>query len=387
MRFEPLDTLFFRDGQPYNQGELSQTGVVGTFPPAPPTLVGAVRAACARFLGWKHGNWNEEVRNQLGDGRDLGPLRFRGPVIVRETDGGSELLFPAPAHLMGKTIRNQTADKKQPACESLSLLSPAQSPGTPCDLGQDTLLPVAVGAAEGARLLRERGWWLTAHGLGTVLQNKPPDPTCLVHQDHLWKREPRVGIARSQATRTIEEGAMYSPVHVRLSKGVTLAMEAHGLPEECMNPLPAGPHPVGGESRACWLRLEEEVLRLPNRIGLKPSGGTLRYTVIVLTPADTGTHPRPGDERYAGLPGRVVSACLPRPVVIGGWDSVARKPLPLRPHLAPGSVVFLEARAEHLDSIKKLHGTTIGNRAAWGFGLIVLGRWHHQQDRITEQSS
>ena len=55
--FDPLDTLFFRDGRPYHQGELSQAGVASLFPPFPSTLVGAIRAACARALGWTSGNW------------------------------------------------------------------------------------------------------------------------------------------------------------------------------------------------------------------------------------------------------------------------------------------------------------------------------------------
>ncbi len=45
--FEPLDTLFFRDGRPFNQGE-GNGGVESLFPPSPTTLVGAARVALAR---------------------------------------------------------------------------------------------------------------------------------------------------------------------------------------------------------------------------------------------------------------------------------------------------------------------------------------------------
>ena len=376
VRFVPLDTLFFRDGRPYNKGELSQAGVVSTFPPAPTTLVGAVRAACARALGWRRGPWDERVRARLGDGTDLGPLYFRGPILVRKTNGRSESLFPAPAHLLGKTIEERKANQKQVVIESLHLLSPDRDPDTICDLGPDISLPNAKCATQGVKPLLTKGWWITATGLKQLLRGKTPLANHLLHRDTLWRNEPRVGIVRSQDSRTTEEGALYSPDHVRLIRGVSLAIEAHGLPQACTGALRSNLHPVGGESRACWLHLEKSRLELPEAPDLRPSGKMLRYIVVVLTPADTKAPPYPGEEGYLGLPGRVVSACLPRPVLIGGWDSVAHRPLALRPHLAPGSVLFLEAEVGDIDKIKQMHGEAIGKRAAWGFGLVAVGNWH-----------
>lgn len=375
VRFEPLDTLFFRDGRPYNKGELSQTGVTSIFPPAPPTLVGAVRAACARALGWRRGPWDERVRARLGDGTDLGPLRFRGPILVRETNDGSESLFPAPAHLLGNFIEDREVDRKRPKIESLHLLAPNRNTTRMCDLGPDVSLPIAKCATQRAKPLGNKGWWITATGLEELLRGKTPQANHLVHRDTLWRHEPRVGIARSQDTRTTEEGALYSPEHVRLARGVSLAIEAQGLPQACMGALSSSLHPVGGESRACWLHLEKSRLELPEAPNLRPSGKMLRYIVVVLTPADTQAPPHPGEEEYAGLPGRVVSACLPQPVVIGGWESEAHRPLALRPHLAPGSVLFLEADAQDIDKIKQMHGRAIGKRTAWGFGLVAVGSW------------
>lgn len=388
VRFEPLDTLFFRDGRPYNQGELSQTGVTSIFPPAPQTLVGAVRAACARALSWRGGPWDERVRARLGDGDDLGPLRFRGPILVRETNQGSESLFPVPAHLLGKTIEDWKADQKLSIIEpeSLHLLSPNGGSDAICDLGPDASLPVAKGVTQGAKRLLKKGWWINGPGLENLLQGKTPQANHLVHRDTLWNYESRVGIARSQDTHTTEEGALYSSSHVRLAGGVSLVMEAYGLPKACLGALRSGLHPVGGESRACWLHLEESPLHLPKVPDLNPLGETLRYMAVVITPADTKTPPHPGEEGYAGLPGRVVSACLPRPALIGGWDSVARRPLPLRPHLAPGSVLFLEADVQDIDKIKQIHGEAIGKRTAWGFGLVAVGSWPRQLNNRMETS-
>ena len=66
--FDPLDTLFFRDGRPYHQGELSQAGVASLVPPYPVNP------------GWCH---SRRLRARPGlDKRQLGrphPEPTRGP--------------------------------------------------------------------------------------------------------------------------------------------------------------------------------------------------------------------------------------------------------------------------------------------------------------------
>lgn len=369
--FDPVDTLFFRDGRPYHRRDLSQAGVVSLFPPRPTTLVGAVRAACARSMGWTGGNWRPHVRSRLGDRADLGPLRFRGPVVVRRSDSGpgaSECLFPVPANLIGSPAQNDPPPE-------LALLAPG--PEIECDIGSNVRLPTTADAPEGAKLLRESGWWITAAGLQAVLRNRRPAATSLVHRRKLWVLEPRVGIVRGETTRTTDEGAIYSPAHVRLGRGVALAMETEGLPQEFVTACQSLPHPVGGEARACWLRCGTEPLSLPGMPDLGPRNDAIRYTATLLTPADTGQPPRPGEHDYAGLPGRLEAACLPRAELVGGWESHAQggAPLALRPHLAAGSVLFLEAPWAAAGRIKALHGAAIGNRTAWGYGLTVIGRW------------
>lgn len=389
VRFDPLDSLFFRDGSPYQQGETNQSGTASMFPPSPPTLVGAIRAACARALGWKSGNWceNKEICEQLGNGEDLGKLNFRGPFLIRckspsNEDKGkeekTELLFPTPANLMGKIDKPDDKpgnENDKSTVESLTWLSPS-STALHCDLGENIRLPIAANAAEDAKLLHEKGWWITAEGLEQVLKGNRPEEKHLVHQSQLWSKEDRVGIARSDDSRTTEEGAMYSPSYIRLKKDVSIAMEVEGLSQKCADELTNHPQPVGGESRACWLRLCEHSLSFPKLPEWNTAEETLHYTVTALTPIAVSKPPKPEEENYAGLPGRIISACLPRPVSLGGWDSLERKPLPLKPYLAPGSVLFLEAKTQEIENVKKLHNHTIGSRTKWGFGFVAIGIWN-----------
>ena len=70
-------------------------------------------------------------------------------------------------------------------------------------------------------------------------------------------------------------------------------------------------------------------------------------------------------------------ACLERPHRVGGWDSLTRRPLPLRSLLPPGSTLFCEmADGERLAAAAFAGGLArIGSRQEWGFGLVAFGVW------------
>jgi len=73
---------------------------------------------------------------------------------------------------------------------------------------------------------------------------------------------------------------------------------------------------------------------------------------------------------------RVVSACLDRPQRIGGWNSLAHRPLPLRCVLPPGSVLFCEVPENGRKAVASCDGTVrLGVRCEMGFGLVALGAW------------
>ena len=71
-RFRALDTLFFRDGTPFN---MEETGVApqGVFPPSIFTLQGAIRAAMAHFIKqWVPGKeWPKELGGEYIDTHGL----------------------------------------------------------------------------------------------------------------------------------------------------------------------------------------------------------------------------------------------------------------------------------------------------------------------------
>ena len=371
VRLEPLDTWFFRDGTPFTADSAPQEDVRSLFPPHPPTVVGSLRAALALSRGWSgRGRWSQEIAGVLGDGPEsLGVLSLDGPFVLRN----EEPLFRAPRHLLGI----DEPDGWRPAA--------FLRPGAPveCDLGAGIRLPETSAARSGDDWSRRKAGdnqWLTPAGMNAVLRGELSAPDDIVSNRTLWSDEPRIGLARNPDTRTAEEGLLYSTRHVRLARGVSLGVRIGGLPPDWRPPF-GRTLSFGGESRTAACREWNAELSLDAPL---PTTNAERVAVIALTPLDLADDVCLGREPLEELGGaRVVCACLDRPLRIGGWDSLARRPLPLRSVLPPGSVLFCEGAApERLRDVITTGGrlARVGARQSLGFGLAALGAWPRNQE-------
>lgn len=362
LKLTPLDSWFFRDGRPFHQGEPS-ADIESIFPPSAFTIVGAIRAYLAQRMGWKYqrmgwrdGKWDEKIIRVLGDGYDLWPLMFRGPFIGRESSGVIEPLFPVPLHLLGRYEEGKD--------RLFKLLSPGK--GIDSDLGK-VRFPSAEGI-EGMKTFIQH--YLTAKSFTDVLQGKTEDLK-IVASDELWESEYAVGLARDADTRTAREGHLYSSCKIRLKKSAFLMMGIEGVRDDLPDQFALA---MGGESKmsvAERVVIQEDLFNKPS---LECENRHLRFTLTHLTPAWLERWPGPG-EVLPGVPGKVVSACLDRPIRIGGWDSVKREPVALKPFIRPGSIWFCEADANKKEEVLQLHGSRIGEYTGFGFGEVVIGAW------------
>lgn len=280
-RLTPTDTLFFRDGRPYNQDDEGLAHTHSLFPPHPSTLTGALRAAFAFGQGWNGRDaWPAEYLEVLGDGPDMtgGSLRFGPPMLLRERATGKwEPLYPAPLSLIGRQIRRTEADPIGWTDPALLASGPALN----SDLGR-VRFPAAPVAADASRRKAVSDLWLTPAGMACVLAGKPPpfDETHVVHYEDLWQQEPRVGLELEPGKRTAKAGRLYAPVHVRLASGVALGQAVSGLKPD-WHPAPVVP--LGGEHRSAWVEEAEPPTDLS-----QPSAGRRCITLILLSPARVG---------------------------------------------------------------------------------------------------
>ena len=386
----PIDAWFFRDGRPYNEGEGNQTDVISQFPPPATTLVGALRAALARSHKWNGmERWDRSLNVVLGDGFDsLGALMFGGPWLARKkANGETEFLFSMPLHVVGKPEQQQSDSEPRwkPAC----LLTPGHA--VHCDLGEVCLPVMSAVRANDIDLngLKEpASQWVTSRGLEQILAGRLPDVSHVVEARDLWSREARVGLKRCEDKRVTEQGALYSTRFARLTRGVSLAMTIAGLPDGENWKIP-DLLALGGEGRMADCRTLEAI-SLPTA-PVDQIRASKRIVVTLITPlilpdsdgSDAGSvnSPQP-NQTFFDWPGTtVVSACVGKPQSLGGWDSLERRPLPLRPVLPAGSTWFLEVT--DLSAVVERSAQGIGMKTQYGFGQVVLGVWPSTQGDST----
>ena len=370
VQLQPVDTWFFRDGTPFTMEIAPQEDVGSLFPPHPPTVVGALRAALARARGWDgHRSWPRDVCAVLGDGPgNLGALSFTGPFLL--CDG--KPLFRVPRHLLGTS----SSGRWNPS----TLLRPG-SPAA-CDLGDSVRLPELPDAVDEAETLKAgTDQWLTQTGMNEVVRGSVPGPREVIASSFLWSGEMRIGLEREPSSRTAKKSMLYSTRHVRLRSGVSLGARIAGMPPDW--PRPWGQLvPFGGEGRLA--DCQEWTPKLGLEAPIDEIRKTRRVTLVALSPLDVPKEIGDGAEPVTGLGGiRIVCACLDRPQRIGGWNTLDRLPLPVRSVLPPGSVLFCEIPDSDRFSaaVSSNEGLAyVGSRPDWGFGLVALGVWPDAAD-------
>ncbi|GAB3442414.1 type III-B CRISPR module-associated Cmr3 family protein [Insolitispirillum peregrinum] len=374
--FKPQDTLFFRDGRPFEQADDGLAAAASLFPPLPSTLGGALRAALALGMGWDGSSpWGADVIRALGDGPDLTgcPLQLGAPFLMRQEKGTWQRLFPAPRCL--QVYKGEGAKKENkfqclhvgptPILTDLGHLHPLSLPRPPSD-------------AKSVRPATD--YWLTDTALAEILrgQYSADDTNRPVHQDELWQREHRIGLTLTVQDRSADPGKLYAASHIRLRDTVVLAQPASGGPSGGTLPMVIS---CGGEHRFASVekldRKAAQKLKIPRRQSFTRQNGCHLVCVILLSPRVMPTGwDRPGPVR--GEDGiEILAAALGDPVAVGGWDS--RKghtgPRPLRAMVPTGSCWYLRVTDTALKRLDTVLGPENNPDAAHGFGQYTLGTY------------
>lgn len=350
--FSAVDTLFFRDGTPFNAGEGGQTEINGLFPPYMNTLQGVIRTTLAYSRGWKPG---EPLPKELGDSDHLGLLELQGPYLLKD---GSPL-FAAPALLL-KTKNEHDGYVRLIPGEKIT-----------CDIGH-VQLPMPEKNLQGLKPLT--GEWLTRAGMEKVLSGGVPERSQVFSENTLWHSESRVGIELNTATGTAMDGKLYSSTHVRLAPNISLGVVVSGVPED-WGEINNSIVPLGGEGRMANLAVANNKLAMPSPPTIKTVDGIAKFTVILITPGCYQDTKQAILEGPPGVPGKCVSACIGKLEQVGGWDLKNKQPRPMQPLLPAGSTWFFQAEEELLPEIYALHGQCIGNKVEYGYGQILIGSW------------
>ncbi|WP_321338132.1 type III-B CRISPR module-associated Cmr3 family protein [uncultured Cohaesibacter sp.] len=351
---ESIDTFMFRDGRPFNQVDAGASEASSVFPPWPPSIVGAVRAYLWRSV--LSGQWDE---SKLGDGTNwqsgatLASLDFGAPLILHH----QKPVFPVPLHVVEGSLNNESEGEGK----SFTHLRPSET-NFATDLDEVPLPTHENRALKHVKTLSDR--WLTKEGMKKVLEGKAAELSedgDLIAKSYLWSEEARVGIGIDPSTRMTSDGRLYMATHIRLNNNVSLAVNLNGW-TDTKNQAAPSLQPVAGEHRMGEIRAEKDPIELPS-IDLSERQNT--YCLIAISPVVPD--PQKGFS-ISGLDSeKILSACLGKPVSIGGWNSAQKRPIALRQCIPAGSVWFMKGNPP-------INGGKIGLAQKWGFGQVLVGR-------------
>ncbi len=377
-RFDPLDTLFFRDGKPIDPGESGW--LESSFPPLPSTMQGVIRTRILTeftkdFLyDKKSKNWDStdnsvDLTKEIGkacQSEDLGKLRLSGPFLVHN----EERLYPLPLDIC------ETMDGE------LVFMAPSAEP-TPCDLGNLHLPSASVPTRplDGA-FITENDMEQALSGNIPKLKNLrflfPPDDRDVKGENILADKEYRIGLARDNARRTHLDGHLYAVSPVRLREGLSFEVDVDNIDSK-LQALDSTIQRIGGEGKLTGISITDRHQFAYPDLGDEIDNSEGCFKLVLLTPArikgGNGWLP----DNFEDMEFELLSACIGKALRNGGWNMAKRCSKDMVSYVPAGSVYFLKAKnIKGEDLIKKLRTFRLGDETRLGYGQFLVGTWQRE---------
>jgi len=354
VRIEPLDTLFFRDGKPFSQGE--ETWADGYLLPPPSVIYGALRTAIATQNGISF----EDVEEKLG----LQNFEILS-IYIRM---GDQLVLPLPMDLVeydGKEKNIQHAEKEAKRYAVKPLVpSPVSNLTFSVQKNKAKYLLISP---KGEKVENIEHGAILATELNKYLVGNLEQTEALKLTDYV-QNEPKVGIGREDLTRFAEEGNLYRVDMKRgedLQIGVAFKLTAY----QHLSPVVQ----LGGERKLALI----SSTRIPFSVAKQAIDFTgKRFKIYFATPAIL-KNGEPDLSRL-GISATLVAACVGKSLSIGGFDMKNNRAKPMYRVVPAGSVFYYEAESD-VSSLNGKQGTSLSDeQREQGFGIAYFGIWNEQ---------
>lgn len=339
LAFTPRDTIFIRDGRPFDAA--AQTSA-NTVRPTPTTLAGATRAAFGAE-----------------------PTAVCGPFLALKLGSEWEPYLPVPLDLISQVNVDHP---------DVYRLVPQQVGAASADLD----LPRWLLPPEGIGHTKDLTGWLPAHHVAEYLAGTLPaamgTPRTELDLVDPLHPELRVGLAR-EADRSAKPGYLYQATHLRLEPN-------WGFVAGCVLPSgwdrhAAGPVPFGGRGRLADVEVASGI-ELPEGPSIFPGGRVLVYLATPAIWPDGWRIPVPDGARLVAA-----AAGEPQPVATTTADQRWKDNRVLRWAVPAGSVYLLQFD----DADRATQWATGVRRGTYGrpeedrlrtagFGLVLTGVWN-----------
>jgi len=365
IEIKALDTLFFRDGKPFERGEESVAN--GSFPPLPSVVYGALRTA---VLGESIENKDFYFNTFVTDSAKLEIKQFFLKI-------NQELFMPVPLDLVGYDIQEEGKTKKTTKADLIENIYPK-----PIYSSGQTDYVLKISQTLKAKELSGK-YLLKFSALKSYLEGiqKSFTPTALTITS-----ESKLGIGRNNFSRTTEDGLLYRVNMQRLESKIDFAEKTKADVISLVIGFDVvalknknGFFKLGGEGKT----ISYDVYSNENNIPLIPLNDN-RLKIYLATPAifKNGYLPDFIQKGFFEKDGqkinvRLLTCAIGKPVMVGGFDMDKRMPKEMYKAVPAGAVYYLETdspeKANQLATF--LHQSSISElRKNEGFGICYIGR-------------
>lgn len=362
LTFRPIDTLFFKDGKPFYMGE--ETWADGLNLPNPSVVHGALKSA---YYSENLVDFNKVIQEKY----DVAFEKIKILDIFYIIKQQPSAYYPSPLDLVYEKNKKYTLKRKENRTKIYELI---KLKGFSQAISNSNQLNIALSKVEVENL---EGCLLSSFTLTEYLLDSPNEIyKCRKIQDH-FTSEPKIGIARNNASLTTEEGRLYR-VDMKRANEFKIGVEIE-------NELTLSRYPkLGGEGKITNLNEELDISQIDIEFNFQEFN-TKKFKIYLSTPAIfvNGWLPKWIDSKtfigeFGGNKFRLTSAFVGKPVMIGGFDMTKNMPKVMRKAVPQGSVYYFELIEGSLESVyNSFNKKSISefNTAQQGFGITYFGVW------------
>lgn len=367
IEIEALDTLFFRDGKPFEKGD--DAWATGMFPPLPSVIYGALRSA---YLGQNDIDLDEV--EEVTKGLKVKNIWYKVVALNDKKRKTGLYYLPLPLDL----VRDKDLTKKQKKkAEKYKIHEAFKLINSEAVMITSKVNTVSISS----HLTSIHDVKNFEKGLITHTQYedylKGKNNLHVREVSDYYDNESKIGIARSNATKTTSEGNLYRVGMLRIDK-IKIYIEFEGL-----NLKPQGLLKLGGETKlATYKELTDNSDNIHLDLKDLQLGQLREFKICLTTPAifKNGITP---DQIFktAKIEVELITCSVGKSLSIGGFNmqktkEAQRGPKVMYKAVPAGSVYYYKLLSGNLndleEAIKKHNISEV--RSEEGFGIAYIGK-------------
>jgi len=363
IRIQALDTLFFRDGKPFEKRQ--ETWADGNLIPSPSVVYGALRTAFATANGITY--------KEVAEGNALKQDEFQIKNIFYQVEGKNLLPLPLDLLQYEKDAHIKIAEEAAKRYELRPLQLRQHESEVVSRKNKSTeylLLPRQMDGKEQISRVEELENGMIELGDLTNYLSGDMERIEAYKLDDYVLAEPKVGIAREDSTKVVEEGSLFR-VDMRRSDTFQIRVS---LQNNSGHTQFAELIKMGGETKVVHLSQPLRPARMLNQAIDFPQHC---FKIYCATPAifDAG---KP-DLSWLGIkPDEVqfISSRVGKALHIGGFDMYRKRPKTMHRVVPAGSVFYYQAQKE-VSFLNEKQGVSLSDHLQeQGFGICYFGNWN-----------